>query len=59
MTSGARAPSSDLPRQRDIVLLNGREAVFLYQRHGAAIVRYRGEDVSRAVPLAKLRRRAA
>jgi hypothetical protein len=59
MTSGAHAPSSGSPRQRDIVLVNGREAVFLYRRGGAAIVRYHGEGDSRAVPFSKLRLRAA
>lgn len=58
MTSDAHAPSSEPPRQRDIVLVNGREAVFLYRRNAAAIVRYRGEEDSRVVPFSKLRRAA-
>jgi hypothetical protein len=47
-------------RQGDVVAVDGREAVFLYQRGvTAAVVRYRGESASRVVPAAKLERRAA
>ncbi|HEY8409057.1 MAG TPA: hypothetical protein VIK66_13850 [Gaiellaceae bacterium] len=43
-----------------MVAVDGREAVFLYQRGvTAAVVRYRGESASRVVPAAKLERRAA
>lgn len=42
------------PKQYEIVSVKGREAVFLYRRHAAAIVRYAGEDDSRAVPLSKV-----
>ena len=43
-----------------MVAIDGREAVFPYQRGAtAAVVRYRGEAGSRVVPSAKLERRAA
>jgi hypothetical protein len=58
VTADADAPTPDDPKQGDIVLVNGREAVFLYRRGDAAIIRYFGEDDSRAVPFSKIRWRA-
>jgi hypothetical protein len=57
MTSGASAPLYDAPKQGNVVLVNGREAVFLYRRGEAAAIRYSGEDDSRIVPYSKLQRR--
>ena len=54
MTSDAHAPIPDEPRQGDTVVVNGREALFLYRRGDAAFIRYRGEDDTRVVPYSKL-----
>ena len=57
MTSDAHAPIPDEPKPGDFVVVNGREAVFLYSRGKAAFIRYSGEDDTRVVPFAKLRQR--
>ena len=54
MTMDAHAPISPEPQQGHIVVVDGREAVFLYRRNQAAIVRYEGEDDSRVVPFSKI-----
>lgn len=54
MTSDAHAPIPDQPQHGDIVIVNGREAVFLYRRDNAAFIRYYGEEDTRAVPFSKL-----
>ena len=59
MTSGAHAPTPDEPKPGDHVTVGGREAVFLYRRGAAAVVRFYGEDDARVVPFSKLRRRAS
>ena len=58
MTSDADAPTPDVPRPGDIVVVNDRPAVYLYRRGEAAIIRYFEEEDSRAVPFAKVRWRA-
>jgi len=55
MTSGADAPTPHEPKPGDFVTVDGREAVFLYRRDGAAVVRFYGEDDARVVPFSKLR----
>ena len=55
MTSDAHATIHDEPKHGHIVIVNRREAVFLYRRGAAAFIRYSGEDQTRAVPLTKLR----
>lgn len=57
MTSDAHAPMPDEPRQGDFVVVNAREALFLYRRDEAAVIRYDGEHDARVVPLSKVRRR--
>ncbi len=51
----AKAPRQVEPKAGDVVALGGRQAVFLYRSTDAAIVRFHGEVVTRAVPLSKLR----
>jgi hypothetical protein len=36
------------------VWVSGREAIFCYPRRGGAIIRYRGEQAARVVPLHKV-----
>ena len=50
----AKAPD---PKPGDVVEVGGRQAVFLYRTAGAAVIRFRGEAVTRAVPPSKLKRR--
>jgi hypothetical protein len=59
MKAGANAPTTDPqgdPRHGDPVAIDGRKAVFLYRRGGAAVVRFQESGDSRVVPFAKLRR---
>ena len=59
MTSGASAPASnEEPKHGDIVIVDGREAIFLYRRGQAATVRFKEGARCRVVPFAKLRWRA-
>ena len=55
MTSGAHAPAPDEPKPGELVTVDRREAVFLYRRGRAAIVRFAGQDDARVVPFSKLR----
>ena len=59
MRSDARAPIPDEPKQGDFVVVNAREALFLYRRDDAAFIRYDGEDETRVVPFSKLRLRGS
>ncbi len=54
MTSGANAPTPDGPKHGDTVVIDGREATFLYRRGNAAIVRFAEEEESRVVPFSKI-----
>ena len=55
MTQRADAPLPD-PKHGDVVAINGRKAVFLYRRGGAAVVRFDEGGDSRVVPYEKLKR---
>ena len=48
------SPEEQSLRPGAVVRVNGRRAVFLYARRGAAIVRYAGERASRVVSLKKI-----
>jgi hypothetical protein len=55
VTQRADAPLPD-PKHGDLVAINGRKAVFLYRRGGAAVVRFDEGGDSRVVPYEKLKR---
>lgn len=52
----AKAPD---PKPGDVVEVGGRQAVFLYRTADAAVIRFSGEAVTRAVPLSRLTRKAS
>ena len=54
MTSGAHAPT-DEPKPGELVTVDGREALLLYRRGQAAIVRFASQDDARVVPFSKVR----
>jgi hypothetical protein len=47
-------PANAELRPGDAVNINGRAAFFLYRRGTAAVVRFRGERITRVVPFTKL-----
>jgi hypothetical protein len=53
-SSGAALDATTL-RNGDRVIVDGREAVFVYLREPGAVIRYHGERETRVVSLRKLR----